>query len=174
MTNPSSPSPDLNDRRTRLKQKMAEAREELVSTLKSLTPEQFNLPTRNEGWSVREVAAHIASAEGGMEPILHRILNREPNQRETAGDFDLERYNNSRIRKRNDKTIEGLLEELQVSRDRILPILDRLTEEDLDTSGYHPVAGDINLYGLFVVIYRHERTHTADIQQALSAAQNSA
>src|SRR4051812_24608019 len=94
---------DLNDRRTRLKYKMAEARRELVETLEALTPEQLELPTHNEGWNVGQVAAHIAAAEGSMEVIARRILNREPNQRETNQDFDLDRFNNSMIRRRTGK-----------------------------------------------------------------------
>ncbi|HEX2913077.1 MAG TPA: DinB family protein [Chloroflexia bacterium] len=162
-------APDLNDRRTRLKYKMAEARQELVSTLQALTPEQLSLPTRNEGWNVGQVAAHICAAEGGMEPIAHRILSQEPNQRENAASFDLNRFNNGMIKRRVDKTIPELIEELNTSRARMLEIIDRVSDEELDLPGYHPAAGDITLYGLFVVIYRHERDHAEDIRKAVEA-----
>lgn len=163
-------TPDLADRKARLKHKMEEARQELVATLQSLTPEQMDLPTRNEGWTVGQVVAHIASAEGGMEVIAQRILNREPNQRESMAEFDLNRFNDGRIRKRAGKTTADLIEELNTSRARTLEIVDRASAEELDLPGYHPSAGEINLYGLFVVIYRHERQHTTDIRDAIAEA----
>jgi uncharacterized protein (TIGR03083 family) len=163
---------NLDDRRTRLKYKMAEARQELVATLQALTPEQLELPTHNEGWNVGQVAAHISAAEGSMEVIARRILDREPNQRETNKDFDLDRFNNSMIRRRIGKTIPELIQELAASRVKMLEILDRASEEDLEAPGYHPYAGDINLYGLFVVIYRHERDHANDIKQAIATGAN--
>jgi uncharacterized protein (TIGR03083 family) len=161
----------LIDRRTRLKHKMAEARQELVAVLQALTPEQLELPTHNEGWNVAQVAAHISAAEGGMEVIARRILDREPNQRKTHQSFDLDRFNNSMIKRRIGKTIPELIQEMETSRVRMLEILDQATDEDLEATGYHPYAGDINLYGLFVVIYRHEREHANDIKQAIAKEQ---
>lgn len=172
MSEPTPIGQNLDDRRTRLKYKMAEARQELVSALQNLTPAQFDLPTHNEGWNVRQVAAHIAAAEGTMEVIARRILDREPNQRETTATFDLDRFNSSMIRRRAEKSIPELIEELNLSRGRMLEILDRASEEELDLPGYHPAAGDITLYGLFVVIYRHERQHAQDIKEAIAAGGN--
>jgi len=163
---------DLNDRRTCLKQKMTEAQQELIATLQALTPAQMDLPTRNEGWSVRHVAAHICGAESGMQPILERILNREPNQRESSASLDLGRYNNSMIKRRIEKTIPELIEGLEADRTQSLQTLDQLSEEDLELPGYHPAAGEITLYGLYVVFYRHQRIHTEDIQLAIAAKPN--
>lgn len=161
-------APDLTDRRTRLKHKMEEARQELIATLQSLTPEQMTRPTHNEGWNVGAVAAHIAGAEGSMEAIARRILSRELNQRETAESLDLARYNNSMIKRRSDKSIAELIEELQHNRVRSLQIIDAASDEELDLPGYHPAYGEVTLYGLFVVIYRHERQHAEDIKLAIS------
>lgn len=158
---------DLDDRRQRLKHKMTEARQELVQLLLSLTPQQLKLPTNNEGWTVYDVAAHIAGAEGGMEVIANRILAHEPSM---VPDFDINRFNNGNIRRRQGKTMPQLVDELNASRVRMLALLDNVTEEQLDLPGKHPTAGETTLYGLMVVIYRHERTHADDIRQALQAA----
>ncbi len=160
--------PNLDDRRTRLKYKMDEARRDFIALLQSLTPAQMELPTRNEGWNVRQVAIHAVQAEGSMEPIARRIWEQDPKQREVAESIDLSRYNNSMIKRRADKTIPELIEEMQASRVRMLEILDQLSDSDLDLPGYHPAVGEINLYGLFVVVYRHERQHLEDIQQAVA------
>lgn len=162
--------PNLDDRRTRVRVKMEEARHELVDLLQSLTPEQMELPTRNEGWKVRQVVIHIAQAEGGMLPIAQRILERDPQQRELAQSIDLARYNNSMIKRRTDKTVPELIEELNTSRAKVNELLAQVSDSDLDLPGYHPAVGEITLYGLFVVIYRHERDHAEDIRQALAGS----
>jgi uncharacterized protein (TIGR03083 family) len=157
--------PDMNDRRTRLKVKMAEARQELVAIFNGLTEAQFDLPTSNEGWTVYDLAKHLAGAEGGMEAIAQRILQGHSGVHEG---FDLERYNAGNIRRRTDKRIPELIEELNQSRTRMLQLLDSLTDEQLSLPGHHPYAGYIDLYGLFVVVYKHERMHTEEIRAAIA------
>jgi uncharacterized protein (TIGR03083 family) len=157
-------APDMNDRRTRLKVKMAETRQELIDVLNGLTEEQFDLPTNNEGWTVYDLAKHLAGAEGGMEAIAHRILQGHTGVNEG---FDLERYNAGNIRRRADKKIPELIEELGQSRIRMLQLLDSVTDEQLNLPGHHPYAGYLDLYGLFVVVYKHERMHIKEIQEAI-------
>ncbi len=159
--------PDLEDRRSRLKFKMYEARQDLMSVLQALQAADLERPTRNEGWNVGQVAAHIAGAEGGMQFIAERMLVRDPQQRQIAQGLDLTRYNNSMIKRRAGLTIEKLVEELGQSRTSMLALLDQATDTDLDHTGYHPAYGETTLYGLFVIIYRHERDHAADIRAAL-------
>lgn len=159
---------NLEDRKTRLKYKMGEARQELVTLLESLTPAQMELPTNNEGWTVYDVACHIAGAEGGMEVIAQRMLAQEPSM---VPGFDIDRYNAGNIKRRRGKTVPELVEELNNSRVRMLAILDKTSDSQLDLPGQHPTYGDTTLYNLFVIIYRHERIHTEDIRQAISPAQ---
>jgi hypothetical protein len=170
MTETAGAKPNLDDRRTRLKFKLDETRQELLTVLQSLTPEQMELPTRNPGWNVQQIAIHVSQAEGSMEPIALRILEQDPKQREIAQNVDLARYNASMIKRRLDKTIPELIEELNTSRAHMLAILENASEAELDLPGYHPAAGEIILYGLFVIIYRHEREHIEDIKLALAAA----
>src|SRR5215210_9308759 len=167
MSEPVTNSPDLNDRRSRLKFKMAEARQALLAVLQALQPADLDKPTRNEGWNVGQVAAHVAGAEGGMLAIAERMLAHDPRQRAIAEGLDLNRYNNSMIKRRAGQPVAALVEELDHSRARMLALLDQASDEDLDHPGYHPAYGETTLYGLFVIIYRHEREHTADIVAAL-------
>ena len=161
---------DLSDRRQRIKHKMEQARTELVELLLSLTPEQMKLPTRDEGWSVFDVAAHIAGAEAGMEVIGRRILAREPSM---VPNFDIERFNAGGIKKRQGKTMQDFVDELKKSREKINALLDSATDEQLDYEGEHPTVGKTTFYGLLVVIYRHERIHTEDIKAALQQSNSS-
>ncbi len=163
MSNDAAPL-DMNDRKTRLKVKMTEARQELVEVFNSFTPDNMNLPTSNEGWSAYDVACHIAGAEGGMEVIAQRTLLGQPSMVEG---FDIHRFNTGGIRKRKEKAVPELLAELDQSRVRMLALLESTTDEQLSLPVEHPTVGKIDLYGLFVVIYRHERQHAAEIKEAI-------
>ncbi|MEI7555662.1 DinB family protein [Candidatus Chlorohelix sp.] len=159
--------PDLSDRKTRLKYKMEEARRELVDTIKNLTDAQLNLPSVNPGWTIYDMICHICGAEPGMEIIAQRILAGEQTMVEG---FDINRFNAGQVKKRQGKVVVEMIEELNQSRIRMLALLDRATDEQLNLRGQHPAAGEIDLYGLYVVIYRHEREHTENIKEALVAS----
>ncbi|NWJ48370.1 MAG: DinB family protein [Chloroflexi bacterium] len=159
--------PDLSDRKTRLKYKMEEARRDLVDTIKNLTDEQLKLPTANPGWTIYDMLCHITGAEGGMEIIAQRILSGEQTMVEG---FDINRFNAGQVKKRQGKLVADMIEELNQSRARMMAVLDSATDEQLSLRGQHPAAGEIDLYGLYVVIYRHERDHTENIKEALAAA----
>lgn len=45
-----------------------DARKDLIGTLESLTPEQWNAPTLCEAWRVREVVAHMSAATEPLRP----------------------------------------------------------------------------------------------------------
>ena len=155
---------DMNDRKTRLKVKMTEARQELVKVFNTITPENMNRPTANEGWSAYDVACHIAGAEGGMEVIAQRTLVGQPSMVEG---FDIHRFNSGGIRKRKERAIPELIAELDQSRARMFALLESTTDEQLSLPVEHPTVGKIDLYGLFVVIYRHELQHANEIKEAI-------
>jgi hypothetical protein len=158
---------DISDRRALLRYKIEEVRREVINIFNSLTEEQLKIPTSNEGWTVYDLCCHIAGAGSGMEAIAQRILKGESSMVEG---FDINRYNSGNIRRRQGKAIAELIEELNQSRARMNVILTEISEEQLDLPGEHPTVGKVTLYGLFVVIYRHERQHIQEIREAVAAA----
>jgi uncharacterized protein (TIGR03083 family) len=151
------------EKRTVLKAKLAETRAFLLETLANIKAESYNLLTVNEGWTVRDVAAHIAGAENSMKVIAERILAKEPT---IVAGFDLARFNAGNIKRRADKTTADLIEELQQSRVIMLAILDSATDEQLDLPGEHPAYGSTTFYGLFEIIANHEKLHADEIRSA--------
>ena len=102
-----------------------------------------------------------------MEIIAQRMLAGEPTM---VDGFDINRFNAGQVKKRQGKAVAEMIEEINQSRSRMMAALDSATDEQLSLLGQHPAAGEIDLYGLYVVIYRHEREHTKDIKVALAAA----
>jgi hypothetical protein len=148
------------ERKAELKAMLADTRAFLFGVLEALNDEQFSLATVNDGWTVRDLAAHIAGAEGSMKVIAERILANEPT---IVAGFDLARFNAGNIRRRADKSIPDLMEELLQSRATMLAILENCTDEQLDLPGEHPAYGSTTLYGLFKIIANHEKEHGEEI-----------
>lgn len=157
----------VSSRKEAIKAKMDEKRRQLIEAIEAITPEQRSLPTNNEGWTVWDVAVHIAAAEGGMQPIAQRIMEKTPNQKELFAGFDVDLYNESGLKKRRHLEKAELLQMLADSRARMYALLDDAKDSDLDLPGYHPVAGDVTLQKLFEIIAWHEGLHAKEIKQSL-------
>ena len=75
----------------------------------------MELPTRNEGWQVRQVVIHAGSGRREYAADCPAYFGAGPQQREIAQGIDLARYNNGMIKRRADKTVAELIEELNDS-----------------------------------------------------------
>jgi hypothetical protein len=63
-----------------------------------------------------------------------------------------------------------LLDDLAVTRQETLKLLDRLSEEELDITGEHPFWGlGTSIEQVIRGLYHHERLHLGDVRQALEA-----
>lgn len=155
----------VSERQAALKAKMMASRLFLVTTFLRIQESELDMPTANEGWTVGNVAAHIAGAEGSMKVLAERILAQEPT---IVSGFDLTRFNEGNIRRRAGKTINELLQELEQSRAQMSGILDNCSDEQLDLPGEHPAYGQTTLFGLFEIIANHEQQHAEEISHAIN------
>ena len=158
---------DPHARRERLTRKMTTARDDLLTAFARITSENRDTPTNNEGWSVYDVAAHIAGAESGM---LHLVNRARDGQTSIAPDFDIEFYNRRGIEKRRDKSLDNLRAILAESREKAMAQIAALRDDEFLTPADHPTIGPTSIYGVFTAIYLHERQHTRDISDALDSA----
>ncbi|MCL5266042.1 MAG: DinB family protein [Chloroflexi bacterium] len=143
---------------------LEESRQELVALAKSLTSEQLQLPTENEGWSVKDTLAHVASSEGGLLATVNRILG---GQVATRPGFDLNAYNQQQVEKRRNRSVDELLAELDASRPEALKRFGELTDEQLATRGNMASGTPIDVISVFQRIGDHERLHCDQIRKAI-------
>jgi hypothetical protein len=115
-------------------------------------------------WQVSDLLRHDVSAEHSMTRLIENI--RDGGEGASA-DFDLTRWNASRVQKAKAKSIEDLTADLAQNRTYLLGVIDSLDEADLDKKGRHGSLRIMSIEEILHLIADHEQRHMADIQQAL-------
>lgn len=158
---------ELEARKAELARELEQARTELLEVAQGLSAEDWRRPTDNPGWTARDVLAHLAAGETTVQPLLRRLAAGEGG---VPDDFDLARYNAGQLRRRAERTIAELLEELAEARAQTLEALRQATPESLARRGRHPRGFEATLEQTFRLIALHDREHAEDIRRATSRA----
>lgn len=155
----------ITDRTQALLTDLERQRAVLLSVLKRLSEEQWDIPVQ-EGdarWTARQMLAHLYDAERGMTGQATRIAaGEEP----IPPDFDLSRWNKRTVEKLNEKTPAELLQGLNETRARLKEALARLTDADLDKVGRHSSLRMMSVEAIFREIGIHEIIHATAIADA--------
>ena len=106
----------------------------------AMLPGQWERTLYTEGarWSVRQVLAHIVSAETGMRQLIENILAGSPGVSE---DFDLDAYNERRVERWANVPPEELLWEFTAQRQVTVDFVKSMEVKGLCMSGRHPLLG---------------------------------
>jgi len=133
--------------------------EELVELVGSLPAESLER-RRAEGWSARQVLAHLADFELIAAVRVRTLL--------TLDHPVLARYGQEEFTDRFSglETAEQALERIAVNRRATLRVLDALTAEDWARTGTHPVYGEQTLRQAVENLVRHERGHLEQLREA--------
>ena len=130
-----------------------DARQELTASLQGLTAEQMEIPLP-EGWSVKDVVAHVAMWEEITLPDMYRAMRgRHTVTGSWEGPFD--DWNDIQFELRRDFPLAQVMEELAETRRATLEALRAAPEARL-TSGFIPVT--------CAIYAQHDREHAAQIR----------
>lgn len=151
------------------REKLAQARQELLTLLNSLTPDQWNSSvfSENETWTVATVLSHLIDAERGMSIQIHKTRKGEPTVPEG---FDIHRWNASVKKRIGDLSPAELLAALESTRAKTLEGLESLQDAEWTLTGRHPTRGIITIEQYYETIAGHDLGHAQDIKQALGLA----
>lgn len=145
---------------------LADSRQQLLTFLQALTPEQWErvVFSEGEGWTVTAIVAHLIDGERGMSIQVHKIRKGEE---ATPEGFDLHRWNAGVTRRISERDPARLLAALESTRAKTLEVMASLKDEDWERTGRHPSRGMISVEQYYETISSHERQHLADMQRAL-------
>ena len=156
----------MSDRKRQLQDEIAATRGEVLGLVSRLSPEQFNRPTANAGWSVIDTVAHLSSIEARLRSMWQHALD---GRAWPAHDSSVDAYNDRCVAERRSWTSEAIVAELEQSGRETERFLDRLAPEDLDRQWNHPTRGTVTIEALVLMVPRHLRAHGAELQAALRA-----
>lgn len=144
---------------------LAEGEKTLVF-FRGIADEDWGRQVYAEGaaWNVRQVFTHVTAAEKDIPLLIENIVNGEEG---IAEDFDLDRYNEGRIRKLGEVNEKELFEVFWARRKKVAAQIEGYSEADLEKSGRHPFLGYAPVAGMVRLMHIHVALHIRDIKKAL-------
>ena len=103
----------VSDRVQQLQEETAAARDAVLALVDGLSADRFDRPSPNEGWSVKDTVAHLASIEARVRLMVQTVLD---GGTWTGDRADLDAYNARCVAERRDWTPDAVVAELR--RDR--------------------------------------------------------
>jgi hypothetical protein len=106
----------MADLTSHLAERLRHEGEKTLDFFRALTPEQWEQTVYTEGtnWVVRQVLAHFVSSEVGMQLMIENILAGGGGSPE---DFNLNEYNERRVAKLNNLSIDELIHQYAEKRE---------------------------------------------------------
>jgi len=155
----------------------ARHRTQFETLCRALTPSELVTPIPGSHWTVRDYIAHLCTIDGLIVPGFAAQVGQSaplPNV-PFPNPFDSDDWNNSAVRAHADASIEDLLAEAAVHRERMVRAISEFTDAHLDNIiDYGGDRKTLNLPkskvqfgGLLWGIAIHEPTHTRDIIRTL-------
>jgi hypothetical protein len=141
---------------------------------RSLTDEELDRPVPQSTWLVRDFIAHLATIDGPVGEMFRAVRAGDDAGLRTADGnrFDIDEWNEQRVRERRGRTVDELLEEARHEREALERELLALTEEHLQRTIHF--AGDAKRppARIPLIVYlrgwcKHDPIHVADMCRAL-------
>ena len=115
-------------------------------------------------WTVRDVIAHLLSAEDGLTQVAKDIA---AGGRGAPEGFDHNAYNAEEQARPAGRSRESLLAELDAARQATVAWVTELEDATLDLMGYHPALGKITLEQMITAIHGHQVMHIRELQAGI-------
>lgn len=155
----------MSERKQAIIAELESARRELVDLVQSLDAKALACPTCNEGWSAKDVLAHLAAGESGLRRRVDLVCNGESG---AEPGFNLHENNKRQVELRRDRSLQDLLAEMAESGVGTRGYLEVLPEEALDRTGRLSSGAEVTVEGLLRKIANHERSHADEIRKAVA------
>ncbi|HXZ43439.1 MAG TPA: DinB family protein [archaeon] len=134
--------------------------------LRSLAADQWRriLYDGPPAWNVRDLLAHLVSAEPRLLQIVHDVAAGGPG---ALPGFDLDAFNAEEQKLLKDTSPEELLSALAKTRQVTLDWVRTLADSQLDRRGRHPALGEVTVEVMITAIYGHQLLHMRDLKSKL-------
>lgn len=140
--------------------------ETTIAFFKEIPDGQWDTPTYTDGehWNIHQILTHITQAEDSVLRLISKIVeggNGSPD------DFDLNRYNQRKVKDLQESPQDHLITLFAERRARTVEFVANLRESDLQMTGRHPFLGIAPVEEMLKLMYRHTKLHQRDIRKIL-------
>jgi uncharacterized damage-inducible protein DinB len=171
----------MNPRTQLIVDELARHRVQFEHLCRSLSDEELRAAIPQSHWTVRDYIAHLCTIDGLIAAGFGPMVGLEFPQPEVPlpRPFDIDDWNEAAVRSREGTSIDDLLSEGRMHRERMAAAIGRMTDAELDQviayggdrKTLNLAPSRVRLGGLLWGIAIHDPTHTADILRALPGRQ---
>ena len=157
-----------------IKKKLTDERAKLFESFVNLPRETLLRPFGEEGWSIKDLLAHVAMAESVnvkfakimvSKDAPHQLKELASDYPELHGEFELDKFNALMTERWRTKSFEEIVAALKEAREDTLSWLETLTPVQLERNGEHAAWGNLTIKGVFRILVLHDKFHRADIEK---------
>lgn len=157
-----------------IKEKLTADRAKLLESFAELPRETMLRPFGEEGWSIKDLLAHLAMAESVNVKFAKMMVAKDsPLQlKEFAaeypdfpGEFELDKFNAWMTERWRAKSLDEILGALDATRADTLAWLETLSPEQLERTGEHAAWGKLSVKGICRILVIHDKFHRGDIEK---------
>jgi hypothetical protein len=151
----------------RLVDRLLEEGEKSRQFFEAIPATGWDLQVYSDGaqWRIRQILAHFVASEASLQKLIKNILDGGEG---SPQDFDLNRYNESRVGRLEGALPSELLHQFTELRRQTVQIVAQINPDDLKRSGRHPFLGIASLEEIIKLMYRHNQIHQRDIRKRIN------
>ena len=135
--------------------------EKTARTIAGLDEAALNLPARDDGWTAKEILAHMASGHEGMLALAQGLIPSE----KASGVFDLDAHNEAQRQRTHDLPLTDVLILLDRARQEVRAYIQQVDEADLNQIVRTPWMGDHPKGQFLIYPALHEGGHRAELEK---------
>ena len=143
---------------------LRESRSEIVRTARKLLPEHWSMPSPLDGWTYKDLLAHLATGDWVIQTVLEAVTASRPIDLALVNLDFVNAGNAQRLAERTDRTPEELIAEVAAQGETTQELLAQLSDvhEGLTQEGAPMSLGDA-----LRAFPGHDRDHLAQLSTAL-------
>lgn len=160
----------MPERLEKYKAELAQARAHLNTALDAVGDRaEERIYSEGAQWTLRQLAIHLALADKGHNGM---VMHYAEGKDFIPADYDIERYNQSSVAKRDHMSLAEAREALAQSRAELLAWLDAREDDGfLDQEGRHATLQMMTVAQILETMAAHERLHAGDILAMVEQAE---
>jgi hypothetical protein len=153
----------MADTPQRLVDRLLEEGEKTRQFFEAIPAVDWELQVYSDGgkWRIRQILAHFVATEASLQKLLKNIMDGGEG---SSLDFDLNRFNESRVGRLEGVSPSELLSQFCALRQQTAQLVAGMNPEDLLRRGRHPFLGVASLEDIIKLMYRHNQIHQRDIR----------
>lgn len=136
-----------------------------IAFFSDISSEEWGKSVYTDGasWTILEILKHITQAEDSVSRLIEGIL---AGGEGTAVNFDLNSYNEHKVKQMDGMIAEELLTLFETRRAQTVKMVKNMSPEELQMEGNHPFLGNAKISEMIRIMYIHTIAHQRDIRKS--------